>query len=318
LGSADGDSNAVFNITNTSPNHSAVAAHGGQALSGINNTGGDGVGTYGGPSNGNGTPEGASNGGSGINATGGQGTTEFDTGGSGITANGGENSNSGSSSGGPGVGVLATGGTSTAGRYGGDAIDAYGGTGTEAMNGNAIYAQGGDGNYTFAGNFEGAVSVAGNLEKSGGSFKIDHPLDPANKYLYHSFVESPDMMNIYNGNAITDGSGTAIITMPAWFEALNTDFRYQLTVIGQFAQAIVAQKMTNGSFTIKTNKPGVEVSWQVTGIRQDAWASAHRIQVKVDKAPGDQGHYLHPELFGHEWEPNIAEIHHPRPPAPAK
>jgi hypothetical protein len=81
---------------------------------------------------------------------------------------------------------------------------------------------------------------------------------------------------------------------------------------------MVAAKMNNGSFTIKTNKPGVEVSWQVTGIRQDAWANAHRIQVEVEKAPRDQGLYLHPELFGHEGEPNIAEIHHPRPPAPAE
>jgi hypothetical protein len=125
------------------------------------------------------------------------------------------------------------------------------------------------------------------------------------------------MMNIYNGNVTTDGSGAAIVTMPAWFEALNTDFRYQLTVIGQFAQAIVAAKMTNGSFTIKTNQPNVEVSWQVTGIRQDAWANAHRIQVEVDKAPKEQGHYIHPELFGHAGEPSIAEIRNPRPKAPA-
>jgi hypothetical protein len=171
----------------------------------------------------------------------------------------------------------------------------------------------GNGNVGFSGN----LHVGGTISKGSGSFKIDDPLDPANKYLYHSFVESPDMMNIYNGNVTTDGSGTAIVTMPAWFEALNTDFRYQLTVIGQFAQAIVAAKMTNGSFTIKTSKPGVEVSWQVTGIRQDAWANAHRIQVEVDKAQRDQGHYIHPELFGHEGEPSIAEMHHPRPPAPA-
>ena len=42
------------------------------------------------------------------------------------------------------------------------------------------------------------------LSKSIGTFKIDHPLDPANKYLSHSFVELPDMMNIYNGNVMTD------------------------------------------------------------------------------------------------------------------
>ena len=62
-----------------------------------------------------------------------------------------------------------------------------------------------------AGYFDGDVSVTGNLFKAAGSFKIDHPLDPDNKYLSHSFVESPDMMNIYNGNVITNGKGEATI-----------------------------------------------------------------------------------------------------------
>ena len=158
--------------------------------------------------------------------------------------------------------------------------------------------------------------MSGSVSKSGGSFKIDHPLDPANKYLYHSFVESPDMKNIYDGTVTTDGGGTAVVTMPAWFHALNTDFRYQLTTIGQPAQAWIGSEITNGSFTIKTSKSGVKVSWQVTGIRQDAWASAHRIPVEADKARADQGHYIHPELFGHTGEPGIAEMHHPRPLVP--
>jgi trimeric autotransporter adhesin len=144
----------------------------------------------------------------------------------------------------------------------------------------------------------GNVDVLGTLSKGGGSFKIDHPLDPANKYLYHSFVESPDMMNIYNGNVTTDANGDAAVELPEWFEILNRDFRYQLTVIGQFAQAIVAGKVANHQFVIKTDKPNVEVSWQVTGIRQDAFANTHRIQVEAEKAPADRGHYLYPELVG--------------------
>ena len=78
----------------------------------------------------------------------------------------------------------------------------------------------------YAGYFDGQVQVTGNLSKGGGSFKIDHPLDPANQYLYHSFVESPDMMNIYNGNVTLDDKGEAVVTLPGWFEALNRDFRY--------------------------------------------------------------------------------------------
>ena len=142
----------------------------------------------------------------------------------------------------------------------------------------------------------GTVHVVGNLTKGGGSFQIDHPLDPANKYLSHSFVESPDMMNIYNGNITTDARGNATVLLPDWFEALNQDFRYQLTVIGEFAQAIIAREIEHNRFTIRTNRPHVKVSWQVTGIRHDAYANAHRIQVEEDK--GDKrGTYLHPELI---------------------
>ncbi len=326
-GTASNAITCVFCITNTAPERAAIAGAGGQALSGAN-TGGTGVGAYGGPSNGGDTREGQ--GGAGLYALGGEGTTPNDTGGIGVNAAGGNSTVSGGSSGTSdfgGIGVNAVGGkaivfggtgiltTGGAAEAGGDGIDAYGGTGEETLGGIGIYAAAG--NKADAGEFQGNVNVSGALSKSSGSFKIDHPLDPANKYLYHSFVESPDMMNIYNGNVTTDGSGTAVISMPAWFEALNMDFRYQLTTIGQPAQAWIASEITNGSFTIKTSKSGVKVSWMVTGIRQDAWANAHRIQVEVDKAQRDQGHYIHPELFGHEGEPSIVEMHHPRPLAPA-
>lgn len=150
----------------------------------------------------------------------------------------------------------------------------------------------------YAGYFLGNVTVTGTLSKGGGSFKIDHPLDPENKYLYHSFVESPDMMNVYNGNITTNATGDATVVLPTYFEALNKDFRYQLTVIGQFAQAIVAEKISNNQFKIKTDKPNVEVSWQVTGIRQDAFANTNRIPTEVEKPKSEVGTYLHPEAYG--------------------
>jgi hypothetical protein len=149
-----------------------------------------------------------------------------------------------------------------------------------------------------AAKFRGKVEITGTLSKGGGSFKIDHPLDPANRYLYHSFVESPDMMNIYNGNVVTDEHGVATVVLPDWFEALNRDFRYQLTVIGEFAQAIVAQEIEDGRFVIRTDKPGVKVSWQVTGIRHDPFAEANRIPVEEDKPDAERGLYLHAEAFG--------------------
>ena len=146
---------------------------------------------------------------------------------------------------------------------------------------------------------QGAMRVQGALSKLSGTFEIDHPLDPANKYLYHSFVESPDMMNIYNGNVTTDAYGVAVVELPNYFDTLNKDFRYQLTIMGTtFAQALVSKKVTNNKFEIKTSVPNVEVSWQVTGIRKDAWANAHRVVVEVDKNDFDKGKYLAPVEAG--------------------
>ncbi len=154
------------------------------------------------------------------------------------------------------------------------------------------------------------LSVVGSLSKGGGSFKIDHPLDPENKYLYHSFVESPDMMNIYNGNVTTDGQGYATITLPDYFEALNRDFRYQLTVVneadtGEFLWAQVVKKVSGNQFTLRTSRGNLEVSWQVTGIRHDAWAQKNRIPNAVDKPAAEKGKLLHPEAFGKTAEQGI-------------
>ncbi|CAN2046324.1 hypothetical protein GMMP1_280003 [Candidatus Magnetomoraceae bacterium gMMP-1] len=143
----------------------------------------------------------------------------------------------------------------------------------------------------------GDLNVTGEVIKGGGTFKIDHPLEPANKYLYHSFVESPDMMNIYNGNIITDDDGLATIELPDYFEALNKDFRYQLTCIGNFTQAIIFEKIHDNRFVIKTDLPKVEVSWQVTGIRKDPYAEQNRIQVEVEKNASERGTYLYPDLY---------------------
>lgn len=140
------------------------------------------------------------------------------------------------------------------------------------------------------------VDITGTLSKGGGSFKIDHPLDPGNKFLYHSFVESPDMKNIYDGVAVLDERGEAVVEMPAWFSALNRDFRYQLTAVGAPAPGLyVAQEVTDNRFKIAGGAPGLKVSWQVTGIRQDAFANAHRIPVEEDKPADQRGTFLYPE-----------------------
>jgi hypothetical protein len=208
-----------------------------------------------------------------------------------------------------GVGVVGK--TVTAGGTAGQFVN-YAGSGLilQGQSGSSfqqVFSVDASGNGTFAGN----LNVTGKVTKGSGSFKIDHPLDPANKYLSHSFVESPDMMNVYNGNVTTDGHGTAVVVLPDYFEALNRDFRYQLTVIGQFAQAIVKREIKNNRFTIKTNKPSVKVSWQVTGIRHDAYADSYRIAVEENKPAAEQGYYLHPELFGQPESKSIAAAQRP-------
>ena len=149
-----------------------------------------------------------------------------------------------------------------------------------------------------AGYFDGDVHVTGTLSKAAGAFLIDHPLDPANKYLAHSFVESPDMKNIYDGVVTLDENGEAVVNLPDWFGALNKDFRYQLTCIGGFAQVYIKQEIQNNSFKIAGGKSNMKVSWLVTGIRKDPYANAHRVQVEQEKQGSKKGKYLHPTEYG--------------------
>jgi hypothetical protein len=163
----------------------------------------------------------------------------------------------------------------------------------------------------YAGSFQGNVEVTGTLSKSVGSFKIDHPLDPANKYLSHSFVESPDMKNIYDGSVVTDANGFAVVELPSYFEVLNINFRYQLTTVGQQAQVWIENKIQNNRFTLRTDKPNVEVCWQITGIRNDNYAKTYPIIVEQQKEEFAIGKYLSPELYG---QPKEMGIHYIRVP----
>jgi hypothetical protein len=184
-----------------------------------------------------------------------------------------------------GDGGLFIGGNNTTNqKQQGFGIEAYPGTGPVA---------GG-----FAAVLHGDVDVDGTLSASAKNFKIDHPTDPANKYLVHASVESSEMMNIYSGNITTDDLGIATVKLPAWFEAENTDFRYQLTTIGRDAHAWISAKVKDGKFMIGTNAPLVEVSWQITAVRQDAYAKAYPLVVEQDKPARERGFYSHPELYG--------------------
>jgi hypothetical protein len=190
-----------------------------------------------------------------------------------------------------------------AGYQGGDAIFAVAGAGLDGASPGA------------AAILIGAVEVNGNFSVTGGgtkNFKIDHPLDPENKYLYHAAIESSEVLNIYSGNATTDGNGDALVTLPDWFEAVNRDYRYQLTVVGTFAQAIVADEVKNNQFKIKTNAAGVKVSWQVTGIRSDAAIRNRPFKVEEDKLQSERGYYLAPEAYGQSEERGIEWARNPQ------
>ena len=283
-----------------------VASPAGYGVEGLNLAGsGGGIGVYGGGSTGVAGVS-TSGGGPGGNFTGytaptGSGLYGTD----GIDSTGGIGDVDGVDTG--GVGVAGQGG------YGGneDAVGGRftGGNGPSEFGGDGVLGNAGSG---YAGNFNGDLFVSGQIFAGVKDFKIDHPLDPANKYLVHASVESSEMMNIYTGNITTDGQGQATVQLPEWFEILNTDFRYQLTVIGQFAQAIIGRKIENNRFEIRTSAPNVEVSWQVTGVRQDAFAKAHPLVVEKEKEARLRGFYIHPELYGAPPEKQIEWARHPQ------
>ncbi len=153
----------------------------------------------------------------------------------------------------------------------------------------------------YAGYFLGNVHVEGNFSASGSkAFKIDHPLDPANRYLYHFAQEGPEVQNVYNGVVTLDARGEAVVTLPAYFEALNAGpYRYQLTPIGApMPNLHIAQEIQDNAFRIAGGAPGKKVSWEVTAVRNDPYLRAHPAPAEVDKPAGERGTYLYPEGYG--------------------
>lgn len=292
---------AVLNVTNTAETGNGVTATGGN---GTNDVGGVGVVARGGSTSGNARAgDGAFArggngvaGGDGVVAVAGTSSIAFAAGARGVVALGGSNE---ISDGGPGV--FAVGGASRGGgNRGGPGILAASITGLDGATAG------------LAGDFVGDVEVSGNLSKGGGSFKIDHPLDPENKHLYHSFVESPDMKNIYDGVIRLDANGEGIIAMPEWFSALNRDFRYLVTPIGApMPKLYIAEELQDNHFRVAGGQPGMKVSWQVTGIRQDPYANKNRIKVEEDKPERERGFYLHPEAFNQPEERGIQWARNP-------
>jgi len=150
----------------------------------------------------------------------------------------------------------------------------------------------------YAGYFSGDVQVTGNLASTAAGFLVDHPEDPTGRLLGQAYVASHEMLSTYSGNVTTDAEGRATVRLPGYVSSLNADFRYQLTVVGGFAQAVVGQKVRDGRFVIRTSEPGVEVSWQVTGVRADPYARRNPFVAERAKKGAMAGRLLRPDLHG--------------------
>jgi hypothetical protein len=158
--------------------------------------------------------------------------------------------------------------------------------------------------------FSGGIKVFNGIK----AFTIDHPLDPQNKYLVHASVESSEMKNVYDGVARIGKDGAVWVELPEWFEALNGDFRYQLTALGSAAPNLhVAEEISENRFKIAGGEEGMKVCWQVTGSRRDPWAVANPFEVEREKREEERGRYLDPSLYDAPEEQRVMLV----PTAPA-
>lgn len=221
-----------------------------------------------------------------------------------------------------GSGVYGTGptGVYAHGNGNGVALRAYGGDnsyrGVDAVvyraDGMAVYAEAGSSGGINFGVYAHTSSQAdgygvyssGRFAASGTkSFQIDHPLDPEHKLLNHYCTESSEPINAYSGVVRTDGSGYAWVELPDYVEAINKDYRYQLTVLDDtdndgFVLAKISKKLRDGRFQIRTSAPGIEVSWEIKGTRNDRFVQEYGAPIEVEKPKDWQGLFLMPQLYG--------------------
>lgn len=178
---------------------------------------------------------------------------------------------------------------------------------TASTQGIGVYAEGeedGFGLYAVLNNpatgwaayIDGDLMATGVVNGSAKAFHIDHPADPQNKTLTHISVESDSYKNIYDGTTTVSANGEAVVQLPTWFDALNKDFRYQLTAIGAPGQLYVKREISGREFVIG-GPAGLKVSWQVTGVRKDAFALQHPLVVEKSKPQHLKGKYLSASSF---------------------
>ncbi len=156
----------------------------------------------------------------------------------------------------------------------------------------------------FAGYFNNNVHITGTLTKGAGSFLIDHPLDPENKLLRHSFVESPENLLIYRGKVSLDENGEAIVEMPDYFIALTKEDEasIHLTPVGR--PFLTGAEWNKGfrSFTVYGDADR-DVFWEVLVDRDDPVIKELGRPVVEEKGPDnkfcDRGELLYPTAYGY-------------------
>lgn len=135
------------------------------------------------------------------------------------------------------------------------------------------------------------------------TFLIDHPLDPENKALRHYSIESNEITNMYRGLVTLNSSGQAIVKLPNYFDAANTEPSYQLTAIGTPVQPYVLKEVNNNQFVV-AGKPNTKVSWTVYAKRNDptiryfSKKGKNYDQEEVNKPARMVGKYYTPEAYG--------------------
>ncbi len=151
------------------------------------------------------------------------------------------------------------------------------------------------------------LGVAQGLYVTGAkNFRIDHPQDPANKYLSHAAMESPEVLNVYRGNVVADASGNAVVELPSYFASINKDFSYILTPVGGAAPELhVAAEIKENTFIIAGAKPRMKISWQVTAERNDIYMQKNPYSAEQEKADIFKDKYIYPEGYGKSKESGI-------------
>lgn len=199
-----------------------------------------------------------------------------------------------------GIGVYGQNNSAT-----GIGVSAYG-NGTNAF---GLYASGSNtGISGVAAAVNGNLHVSGSILKGGGGFRIDHPQDPENKYLIHSFVEAPKATNIHRGETVLDAKGNATVKLPAYWESANENGLVNLTAVGCAMPGLFASRIVNGTFNIQGGAASQTVNWVVMSDRSDVWAKTYDPGVEVEKSNDKKGLFLNPELHGktnehHEFAP---------------